>query len=258
MKEIVSDFISGSATEKLAIISNISTILGVSVVTFVAGPFLSEFAGKEFIVSDFIISVIFYFLCLWGLLALIYNALKEMYKFGKEKKYAKATSEGLVLLFVIWIGIVSFPYVKHFVGDTFNVSYLLAQHASKAIKKVEGVNQEKTGEILTISGRVSLGEGVKGSDYELLLYSKSKSGIYNPVILTNFEYVFELSGSGKFVLPVDMERKYLSDAHLIIFRSSDWSLIRRSTNRSGYPESVTSMPNKSIEDLGAFIYRIET
>jgi hypothetical protein len=237
---------------------NISTIIGVSVATFVAGPFLSKFADKEFIISDFIISVIFYFLCVWLLLAVIYSTLKEMFQFAKNKKHAKSAGDGLLLLFVIWIAVVSFPYAKYFVGNAFNVSYLLAQPALKAIKDIGDVKQEKTDDILTISGKVFLGESVKGSDYELLVYSKSGNGIYDPVRLTSNEYVFELSNSGFFVLPINTKYNSLSDVHLVVFRSSDWSVIDGSGMGSGFPDSMTFIPNKSIEDLSAFVYRVGT
>ncbi|WP_221620880.1 hypothetical protein, partial [Aeromonas caviae] len=78
MKEIFNDFVNGNATTKLSIISNISTILGVSVATFVAGPFLSKFAEMEFIVSDFIIAITFYFIYLWLAASTIYFSTKEL------------------------------------------------------------------------------------------------------------------------------------------------------------------------------------
>ncbi|CDT44854.1 hypothetical protein [Vibrio coralliirubri] len=258
MKEILNDFVKGSSTEKLSIISNLSTILGVSVATFVAGPFLSEFANKEFIVSDFIIAIIFYFLCIWLVLAVIYSNIKEMYTFLQEKKYSKCVGDGVLLLLVTWFFVVSFPYAKHVVGNAFNVSYLLATPAAKAIKGIENVSIEKNEDILIVSGLVNFESQTFEEGYELLIYSRDDQATYSPVRFTSNEYTFELGSSGKFVVPINTKFKTLKNLHLVVVRSSDWSLLDKMGAGSGFPDSMTYLPDSSLEKLKAYIHKVET
>lgn len=258
MKELLSDFVTGGSSEKLAIISNISTILGVSVVTFVAGPFLSEFVGKEFIVSDFIISIIFYFLCIWFVLALFYSGSKEVYIYIKSKKPGKATSHFLLQLLIFWVCIVLFPYFKYLTGNLFNVSYMLSPPASSAIAKISNVSITKEGETSTIIGKVEFLKNIVSSDYVVLVYSKNDSGIYNSILLTNSEYVFRINHNGNFSLPISNRYNSLSNIYLSFFRSSDWSLLNMfNANNGGYPSAMISMPNSDLDKLKAVIYKVK-
>lgn len=87
MKAIIKEFIEGDSIKKLAIISNVSTILGVSIATFVAGPFLSKFSGIDFILADFIIAILFYFMFAWVTLWVIYELVLRLINSYSIKNY---------------------------------------------------------------------------------------------------------------------------------------------------------------------------
>ncbi|TOM21910.1 hypothetical protein CGH81_24290 [Vibrio parahaemolyticus] len=112
MIQIFKDFVDGSSTQKLSIISNFSTVLGVSVATFVAGPFLSKFADIEFVASDFIMAILFYFALIWGYGYFVYELLMRAVSNVKSKNHIKLIKSGFFLLFFCWLGVVAFPYAK--------------------------------------------------------------------------------------------------------------------------------------------------
>jgi hypothetical protein len=114
MKDIFHDFKNGSSREKLSILSDFSTILGVSVATFVAGPFLSKFANIEFVLSDFIISVLFYFICLYIAGGTFYEYAQSSYENHKNKKYGEITGNSILFLLFVWLCTVGFPYAKYY------------------------------------------------------------------------------------------------------------------------------------------------
>ncbi|EPM4288784.1 hypothetical protein B7489_18505 [Vibrio alginolyticus] len=259
MKQIISDFVNGSSTEKLSIISNLSTILGVSVATFVAGPFLSQFANKEFVVSDFIIAIVFYFLFIWLSLFVVYSTVKEMYTFFKDGAYGKFLGDGVLLLLVFWVFVVSFPYIKYAVGNAFNVSYLLAPPAFQTVKGISNVEVRDKDNVMIVSGVIEAEKGTVFSDYEVLLYAKDDQATYKITRLTNREYTSEVSSKGNFVLPVSASQNELEDIYLVVVRTSDWSFIESiGIGSSGYPTGMTYIPDSSLEKLKAYIYRIET
>lgn len=97
----------GSSTQKLSIISNFSTVLGVSVATFVAGPFLSKFADIEFVASDFIMAILFYFALIWGYGYFVYELLMRAVSNVKSKNHIKLIKSGFFLLFFCWLGVVA-------------------------------------------------------------------------------------------------------------------------------------------------------
>jgi hypothetical protein len=255
MKAIFHDFIKGSSTEKLSIISNFSTILGVSVATFVAGPFLSKFAGKQFIVSDFITAILFYFLCLWLVTQTTYSAFSDIAKDISAKKISDAIGTGVFFSLLVWVGTVFFPYAKNYTGDIFNNSYLLSTPANKAVVSINDFSAYKTENLLTLKGNIIFISEAVASDYEAVLYSKlDDSGVYRVNTFTNGESSFEFGKSGKFTIPINIKYDDINNIVLIIYRTSDWSLRNKLGSRSGFPENMTQLPNSETEELKAFTY----
>ncbi|WP_411684661.1 hypothetical protein [Aeromonas caviae] len=154
MKEIFNDFVNGNATTKLSIISNISTILGVSVATFVAGPFLSKFAEMEFIVSDFIIAITFYFIYLWLAASTIYFSTKELVNSARNRNTSDIITKTIQLLLIAWAAIVIFPHAKYYTGNIFNASYLLPPPAKKAISGLSKIKVDENNSNITVQGKV--------------------------------------------------------------------------------------------------------
>jgi len=255
MKEIFNDFVKGNTTEKLSIISNISTILGVSVATFVAGPFLSKFAGKQFIVSDFIIAILFYFLLCWLVADTTYSALRDIFKSLNEKKISKAISDSVLFLFCVWAAAVMFPLARYTIGNFFDNNYLLPSQANAAVLSINDFSAERKGDLLTIKGNVVFTSEAIASDYEAVLYSKSEhSGMYRANSFTNGEFSFEIGKNGKFTMPINIKYNDVNDIVLVIYRTSDWSLLNKLGSRLGFPENMTQLPSFETEELKAFTY----
>ncbi|OCH57231.1 hypothetical protein A6D98_19675 [Aliivibrio fischeri] len=249
MKEIITDFVKGSSTEKLAIVSNFSTILGVSVATFVAGPFLSKFADMEFIVSDFIIAILFYFICFWMAADFVYSIIVSIGKDVKEKKTTNAIGNILLMLFLSWLAIVIFPYAKYYSGNIFNNSYLLPPSAQKSIVDITDFQNIEKDNLLTLKGEVQFKQGINGTDYELVLYSKSQSGFYRIKELSNNDNSFKLSASGKFTIPYNIGVNNVVDPILVVYRNSDWSVFS-----DGFPQGMSQLPSFETDKVQAFIY----
>ncbi|MFU7711551.1 hypothetical protein [Aeromonas veronii] len=254
MKDILNDFVRGNATTKLSIISNISTILGVSVATFVAGPFLSKFADMEFIVSDFIIAIIFYFIYLWMVASILYACIKEIISCVSDKKITGSITNILFTLFVTWISIITFPYAKYYVGDFFNTSYLLPPPAKTAIEKISKVNIINNDSSFIIQGEVHFNTGIDSTDYELVLYKKYDNGIYKPIVMSNRKVSFRLSKNGMFTMPFDTTYNKIHDPVLVAYRTSDWSLMNLLFSFQGYPEGMTQLPSMEIDSLEAYTF----
>lgn len=261
MKRIFFDFVEGDSTKKLSIISDFSTILGVSVATFVAGPFLSEFTEKKFIVSDFIISIAFYFIFISFVAEMLYSYATSLYKYIKENKFDKATGSTLLALFVAWVLVTSFPYAKYYFGNAFNVSYLLPVEAEKAIKVTPLIEIEKHNEVLSIAGKITVVKGANPSDYVVIGYSRNSDGLYEIIEfggLFENDYLSTVSNSGKFVIPLKLKGKeHLDHIYLVVYRKSDWSFLSLTQRQFGYPSVLTQLPNEEIEKIGGFTWKVK-
>ncbi len=260
MKEIITDLIEGDSRKRLSIISDVSTILGVSVATFVAGPFLSEFANIEFILSDFIISILFYFICIYLVASVGFSFIKEAITKSKEKRYHDLASSTILALFISWVAIVCFPYAKYYFGNAFNVSYLLSLPAEKAIISVNNVSVAKEDELLKISVKLNFNVHSKPSDYVAILYAQNKNGIYEIVQYTkgfNSEYEVTISNLGEITIPVKLSDIAIGNPYLLIYRNSDWSLLSGIGTHKGYPDDLTQIPMRETEDLGAYSSKIQ-
>ncbi len=254
MKEIFNDFVNGNATTKLSIISNISTILGVSVATFVAGPFLSKFAEMEFIVSDFIIAITFYFIYLWLAASTIYFSTKELVNSARNRNTSDIITKTIQLLLIAWAAIVIFPHAKYYTGNIFNTSYLLPPPAKKAISGLSKIKVYENNSNITVQGEIIFNEGMNGSDYELVLYKKNDAGVYTPVEMSNREDSFRLSQNGQFTMPFDTRYNKINDPALVIYRTADWSLTTYMTSQQGYPEGMTQLPSSEMDALNAYVF----
>ncbi|EOX3404343.1 hypothetical protein EA004_18010 [Vibrio anguillarum] len=258
MKEIIKDFVKGSPTEKLAIASNLSTILGVSIATFVAGPFLSEFANMEFVISDFIIAILFYFICLWIAADFAYSSIRQLIKYTGEKKTTSAIGTVVLALFCSWLALVIFPYAKYYTGNLFNNSYLLPAPAQDAIFNIYDFRVIEVDDIFTYKGNVNFEKGIDGSDYELVVYSKSSSGFYEIKNLANRDISFKLSTSGDFTIPINVKYDKINEPILVIYRNSDWSLFEFLRSNDGFPQKMTQLPSSQTEKIKAFVYEPKT
>ena len=253
MRDIFNNFVNGSSTEKLAIISNFSTILGVSVATFVAGPFLRKFADMPFVISDFIIAILFYFICLWGAMSFIYVAFTDIIRLIRKNKPTLIIYRIIGLFLVSWLALIIFPYAKYYTGNLFNNNYLLSTPAKNAVQDI-AYKITKNGDISILKGQVTFSKGINGSNYTLIVYSRSESGFYKIYRLTNYDYSFNLSDSGQFTIPLDTQYQKINEPVIIAYRKSDWSLFEQLSSNNGFPTNMSQLPSSETEKLEAFVY----
>ena len=259
MKKIVNDFIDGDSTKKLAIISDFATILGVSVATFVAGPFLSKFANQEFIITDFILSIAFYFICIYISVDILYTFIKLTFTKIHEKKYEVIMVNIPFALFVIWIVIVIFPYMKYYTGNSFNVSYLLSPTATSAIIKKEYIKMEQKDDIAKITGKLIFAKNTNSNDYVAIIYAHNKTnGLFEIIKYRGYsnDYQTIIRNSGEFTIPIKLYDNY-NDFSVIVYRKSDWSLLTAFSTKYGFPNQITYLPNNEIDELQAFVLKIK-
>lgn len=260
MRKIITDFIEGDTTKKLSIASDFATILGVSVATFVAGPFLSKFAEVAFIPSDFILAIAFYFLCVILAFGGTYDLIQYLYTNTKDKKYLNVATKLFFSLLMLWAVIVVFPYVKHFVGNTFNVSYLLPEPAIRAVKFVSEIQIEDLKSSKRVSGSIEFSVGANPSDYVAISYYEDVNGLFfvgrfGPTY--NADYEGEINSKGDFKFPVVIPEDAKEIFYILIYRKSDWSLLKMFGGGPAYPHEVTQLPDTEIDKLGAYIAKVK-
>lgn len=256
MKKNLHDFIDGDSTKKLAIISDFSTILGVSIATFVAGPFLSKFNNQEFIISDFILAIAFYFVYLYIVLSIFYSYVKSFFQELKEKKYTNLILSVPMILFITWLIIILFPFAKSFIGNTFNVSYLLPPTAKNAIIKIKDIQIYDN----QIKGQFIFKNTINALDYVALLYAKNNKNNKFEIIKhgsSSDDYKTIIRQNGEFVIPIKLYEDY-TQYYLAVYRSSDWELITALTARYGFPNNLSYFPNSDTDKLEAFVVKIKS
>jgi len=259
VKKIINDFIDGDSTKKLAIISDFATILGVSVATFVAGPFLSKFANKEFIVTDFIISIAFYFICLYMSVNILYSFIKSIITKMSEKKYKEIAVNIPFALFVIWIAIIIFPYMKYYAGNSFNVSYLLSPTATNAIIEKDYLKMEQQNDNAKITGKLIFAKNINSKNYVAIIYAHNKdNGVFEIIKYRGYsnDYQTIIRNNGEFTIPIKLYDNY-NDFSVVIYRKSDWNLLTALSDKYGFPNQITYLPNNDIDELQAYVLKIK-
>jgi|GEM_PF-2997006 len=260
MKKVFKELLEGDSRKRLSIAADLSTILGVSVATIVAGPFLSEFANIEFILSDFIIAILFYFICVYLFVSALFSILKEALTNIREKKYHELAGLVILSLLFAWLTIVFFPYAKYYFGNAFNVSYLLPLEANKAVNEIDILSFTKNDDLLRISGVVKFHEQSKPEDYLIMLYSQNKEGLYTIrkfYSSFNADYTATISDDGTFATPLAAEPIALENLYIVIYRKSDWSLLNELSNQKGYPDDLTKVPAREIDDIGGYTHQVQ-
>jgi len=99
--ELKKEYVNGSASKKLNIISNIFTILGISFVLFFSKIILDKIASREFFWGGFFLFLALFFLVL-GIFIFITFFVSMLYKEFSEGRWFGFLIY-LSLLFVIWL-----------------------------------------------------------------------------------------------------------------------------------------------------------
>lgn len=262
MKKIANDFIKGDSTKKLAIISDFTTILGVSVATVVAGPFLSKFADMEFIITDFILAIAFYFVFIYIIFYRAYVFSKSIFNYIKEGQYKKIVRGVSVALFVIWAIIIVFPYLKYYVGNSFNVSYLLPPTAINAIVKKDYITINKTEKLIKVEGKLLLTKNANSTEYVAILYAQNLNNSLFDIVGYQDNYQTTIRKNGEFTIlrnqSVYHDYKNYDNFSVVVYRKSDWELFNMINNKFGFPDKLTSLPSNETDQANASVFKLKT
>lgn len=253
MKKVINEFATASPLSKLATFADIATILGVSVATFVAGPFLSEVTGLGFSAPEFIVAILIYTVLLVILiliLAIPWNIIKNY----REKPNLEDVALGAFFFLILVALYFSFlSPVKLFFGDITNNRYILPISAEKAIEKINKIELVKLGDKYILKGKLTFTKEAIPIEYVAAIYKiEISSGLYVLHSSKNKEK-FEINASGTFNIPSIKLEDELRNGVLIIFRELD-------SNRTGnhdFPNQLSVVPNTQLDTMGAYSYNLE-
>ncbi|MBE0359146.1 hypothetical protein [Pseudoalteromonas aliena] len=254
MKNVIKEFEEASPLSKLATFADIATILGVSVATFVAGPFLSEVTGVGFSGPEFIVAILVYsifVMILVGIFLVLWNGIK-LYRLNSET----STGDGIVYTFTFLILIAIYASVmsplKGFIGDITNNRYLLPLSAARAVNNIENITIEKIGEKYAIKGTVSFNKDINPLNYISAFYMlDQKEGLYILHSVKNSES-FEINSNGGFVIPGIDSQEQLKEGRLVIFREKDSQF-----GVYDFPNNLSIVPNNELSQIEVYSFPIK-
>lgn len=241
---------SASLLKWLSIVSDLATILGVSVATLVAGPFLGNVSGLGFDTAEFLWAVFFYFVYI---LALVCSSLFFLRLTVKCLKNSMLLGVGslsvLVLSWAIWFSLSD--SLESYFGTLTGSRYMLAAKPQLAIDKFENIDIKEEGSSTFIKGKVALKSGYVPSDYVVSLYSiNTDTGEYEYRHVGLNKTSSNINADGWFLLPnVKVDSQDLKKSYLVIYRLSDEGKYIGTV----FPNKLTQVPSASMERLGAVV-----
>jgi hypothetical protein len=259
MKKLFDEFINSSPLQKLAILANVSTILGVSIATFVAGPFLSSIMGREFDLADFIISILFIFVFFMIAALIIINAAKMIIGDVKSKNYPILIRTIVIHGLILWFIVVIFPYAKLFIGNLFNVSFMLPEPAKSAVASVKinpSALRYQEPDMYAIAGTIYLKPNSKLYDYEIVLYKKLEGLPNYEINYASNQYKVSIKSNGEFQIPmINIKRlDHMNELYIVVFRKCDSSFA--SSSGIYHPNKLSEMPDARLDKLNPFIQKV--
>lgn len=251
MKKILNEFNQAGALEKLGVIANLATIFGVSVATFVAGPFLSEITGVGFDASEFVVALLFYFtffLLFVGVLFIFWFSLKGLF----YKNYGKATGYILLALLSSSIYLNLVPWLSEGLGDLTDNRYMMPEPANMVVVDFSNISIEAGENRFSVNGKVDFRSNALISDYGVALYGFNERS--NAYTLHDFKYdeLFEINDDGVFKIPSQEGDFNFSDSYIVVFRRAD-----QEGAQDKLPNYLTLIPNIELSQIGAYIHKLE-
>lgn len=248
MMQIFKDFFNSSPLQKLSTVSDIATILGISVATLVAGPFLSDVAGLGFNLVEFLWAIFFYSLFATIVLAVSTYLLSSIKTRFTSKKYLSFSVLSFLLLFFISIAFSTATGMKEFFGGVTSNRYMLPFEPKQSVIKVEVQEINTIENLTTITGKVSFKNNVDFNKYLIVAYSSNlKDGEFEYMKHGSYKYSAKFNASGEFTfLKLDTERK--KDIYLVIYRKADY--------QRNFPSNLTQIPSNEMDLVGAKVYHV--
>ena len=253
LKKVINEFATASPLSKLATFADIATILGVSVATFVAGPFLSEITGLGFSAPEFIVAILIYSILLVTLIGILTIPWEIIKGYREKSDSGDAALWVFVFLLLVALYFNFLTPVKSFFGDLTNNRYLLPVSAEKAIEKINEVKLVKLGDRYTLKGKLTFTKEVEPIEYVAAIYKIDRtSGLYVLHSSKNDEK-FEINSSGIFNVPSIESEDALKNGVLVIFRELD----SNRTSSYDFPNQLSVVPNTELDVMGAYSYNLE-
>ena len=269
IKDSFKEFAKSTPLQKVSTIADFATILGISVTTFVAGPYLSRFFGLGFDLAEFLWALLFYsfftVILLWMFSDLVTEVNKKLNPeselINEDKKNTKEgwqpsllTSIFITVLFAT-LTFSFLPTAKDFFGDITSNRYLLPFNAEKAIENINqiSIKNNESSKTSHLQGAVEFKENMDFDDYTAVMYQLDNTrGVYK---IYNYEYDrnnVPLNESGMFSFPIK-DTNNLSDTYIVVYRKLD------SNRLSGddYPNNITLIPSSEMEKIGAFSKHVD-
>ncbi|QIR92984.1 hypothetical protein FR729_07640 [Vibrio alginolyticus] len=245
---------SASLLKWLSIVSDLATILGVSVATLVAGPFLGNLSGLGFDTAEFLWAVFFYFVYILALVGSSLFFVRLTVNYFKNSIFSGAISlSALVLSWAIWFSLSD--SLESYFGTLTGSRYMLVAKPQLAIDKFENIEIMEEGSSTFIKGKVALNSGYVPSDYVVSLYSmNTDTGEYEYRYVGLNKTSSNINADGWFSLPkVKVDSQGLKKSYLAIYRLSDEGKYMGTV----FPNKLTQVPSASMERLGAVVERLD-
>jgi len=251
LQKTLDEIKSASPIQWLSIISDFATILGVSVATLVAGPFLGNITGMGFSTLDFLWAIFFYFIYILLFVTASIYLIKFVIRMFKERGYFLGFLS-ISLLVLTWALLFSSATpLKTFFGTWTGSRYMLVAKPEIAVVKFEKVSVEKRDKYMFINGSVIFNEGYDATDYVVVIYSiNDKTGEYEYQYIGLNKTSSKINSKGKFTLPkIEIDENSLGQSYLAIFRLSDEGQYMGRV----FPNKLTQVPSMSTDALGVVV-----
>lgn len=260
---VINEFSAMSPLQKFGVLANILSVVGISLATFVTLPIISNLLGKEFSLLDFMISIIFS-----GIVSILFIALTI--GMGSEiiasiKRGDIATASGIILFALVLyaVGGVVAQHAYYFIGDALNVSYMLANPAKSAVKKIYNIKRDQPygkPDLFIMKGNVEFNQGNDFQDYSVMLYGRPDgSTLFEAIRPESGEsnYTFDVAEDMSFEIPGINLKEYKNnyDLFVVIVRKTDSWVFESS--RHGFPTGVTTMTGGRMRKIQPFIYKLQ-
>jgi len=249
-----------SPLQIFSVIADLMTVLGISVATIVAGPFLSGIRGIRFDPLDFILLVLFYFIFICLYAYSLYRFTKTLITNIADKMYIDCLLNIIAILIFAAVAFYFTPIAYSSFGSASNNSYIIPKSASDAVQHITHIvpyNSYKNGDV-SLKCRLVFSEDCKKSDYVAVVYTRMDGireySIHTPVV----DYEFDIDADGFFTIPA-VSSKNLDDQNelfVAIFRKVDWRLRRTFLFQKGYPDHLLTFPTEDVKELRPYVFKI--
>ncbi|ANQ55867.1 hypothetical protein ACFK70_004976 [Vibrio parahaemolyticus] len=115
----------------------------------------------------------------------------------------------------------------------------------------------KEDDLTVIKGNIVYKDGVVGTDYRIVVYTKY-DGLYSPLRLATWEYSLQSNENGNFRLPLNSSSQDPDSYVIVVYRHLDRSFKSFINSDSGYPRRLTQMDSVEVNSKSAFVHSLKT